>query len=116
MNGLLFFQKSSKYALNEKYPEPDKNKIIEISAEVAQVNNARNIRLTFVDYGTGIPAERISDVKEPFCTTKPHGKGTGLGLSICEEIVSNHDGWFDIESEFGEFTRVMVYLPINKKK
>ncbi|MBE0501408.1 MAG: DUF3365 domain-containing protein [Desulfuromonadales bacterium] len=103
---------NSRYALNEKYPGVDTNKRIEISAKVAPFRANKSIQMTFTDYGTGIPAEKLPKIKEAFCTSKPLGKGTGLGLSICEEIVANHGGQFDIESEYGEYTRSTIYLPL----
>ncbi len=103
---------NSRYALNEKYPGADTNKRIEISAKVAPFRANESIQMIFTDYGTGIPAEKLPKIKEAFCTSKPLGKGTGLGLSICEEIVANHGGQFDIESEYGEYTRSTIYLPL----
>jgi PAS domain S-box-containing protein len=103
---------NSRYALNEKYPREHENKRIEIFAEVAAIGQDKFIQMTFVDYGTGIPTDKMPTIKEAFSTTKPHGKGTGLGLSICEEIVSNHGGRLEIESDFGEFTKSTVYLPV----
>jgi signal transduction histidine kinase/CHASE3 domain sensor protein len=68
------------------------------------------------DTGTGIPAELLSQVREPFFTTKPDGKGTGLGLSICQRIVQEHQGRFELESEEGKGTTVRIVLPSQNEK
>ena len=66
------------------------------------------------DTGTGITAEILQKVEEPFFTTKPIGKGTGLGLAICRRIVQEHKGTLDIISEGipGRGTTVRISLPI----
>jgi two-component system sensor histidine kinase HupT/HoxJ len=46
----------------------------------------------FHDNGTGIAAEALDKMFDPFYTTKPVGKGTGLGLSISYGIVERHGG------------------------
>jgi signal transduction histidine kinase len=51
-------------------------------------------------------------VLQPFVTSKPSTEGTGLGLSICHEIVKQHGGTLWIESRQGDFTEVIVDLPI----
>jgi len=49
---------------------------------------------------------------KPFITTKPVGQGTGLGLSICNDIVNNHGGVINIDSRQGEYTKVLIDLPV----
>ncbi|ETW98313.1 MAG: hypothetical protein ETSY1_19265 [Candidatus Entotheonella factor] len=67
--------------------------------------------LTVSDTGSGIPADALPHVFESFFTTKPPGKGTGLGLSQVHSIVKQHQGYMNIESEEGEGTSVLIYLP-----
>ncbi len=45
------------------------------------------------DTGTGIPAEIIEQIFEPFFSTKEVGKGTGLGLSTVYGIIKQTGGF-----------------------
>ncbi len=51
-----------------------------------------------VDEGTGIPADQLDHVFEPFYTTKAPNQGTGLGLSLVYSIVEEHYGHIQVES------------------
>jgi two-component system, cell cycle sensor histidine kinase and response regulator CckA len=103
---------NSRYALNKKYGGFDKHKLIEIRAELIGSNGARMLRTTFYDRGTGIPRELQSEIFNPFFSTKPVKEGTGLGLSISYGIVKDHQGSIQVESVEGEYTKMMVDLPV----
>lgn len=63
------------------------------------------------DDGPGIPPPALDRVFKPFFTTKREGEGTGLGLSVCQEIVKEHGGWIQVESEPSRGSRFTVHLP-----
>ncbi|MBK6751195.1 MAG: PAS domain-containing protein [Acidobacteria bacterium] len=63
------------------------------------------------DTGTGIPAENMSKIYEPFFTTKEVGKGTGLGLAVCYGIISEHGGRLSVRSNVGKGTTFSIFLP-----
>uniref|UniRef100_A0A832I1Z1 histidine kinase n=1 Tax=Eiseniibacteriota bacterium TaxID=2212470 RepID=A0A832I1Z1_UNCEI len=63
----------------------------------------------FVDTGTGIAAEDLPRVGQPFFTTKRGG--TGLGLAIAQRIVERHGGALSLESTPGRGTIARVILP-----
>ena len=64
------------------------------------------------DTGSGIPAEQLSRIYDPFFTTKDIGKGTGLGLSITYGIVQEHGGTMSCDSAIGQGTRFTLRLPL----
>lgn len=63
------------------------------------------------DYGPGIEPKHIDHLFEPFFSTKAAGEGTGLGLAIAAEIVQDHGGWIEVDSEPGEGSCFTVWLP-----
>ena len=64
------------------------------------------------DNGDGIPPDIIEKIFNPFFTTKPTNQGTGLGLAICSDIVRQHGGAISVDSEPGQFTEMIIELPI----
>jgi signal transduction histidine kinase len=66
-------------------------------------------RLEIRDDGRGIPEERLTDIFNPFFTTKD--KGTGLGLTIAHRIVTEHGGFIRVESKEGRGSSFSVDLP-----
>lgn len=65
--------------------------------------------LTVRDTGTGIPADQLTRLFQPFFTTKK--KGTGLGLMIVHRIIRDHGGRIDVESHPGQGTLFRLWLP-----
>jgi signal transduction histidine kinase len=64
------------------------------------------------DTGSGIPAEHLARIYDPFFTTKAIGRGTGLGLSIAYGIVHEHEGTIGCESSVGQGTRFTLTMPL----
>ena len=68
-----------------------------------------------IDGGSGIPADQLEHIFEPFYTTKAPNKGTGLGLSLVYSIVEEHYGHIQVESPAdpttGRGTCVRLRLP-----
>lgn len=57
-----------------------------------------SIIFSVTDQGSGIPADKMDQILEPFFTTKDPGDGTGLGLAMVYSIVEDHGGKLDIKS------------------
>ena len=70
------------------------------------------LQLSVRDTGTGIAPEHLPHLFEPFFTTKQPGQGTGLGLAQVHGIVKQHDGSISVESQPGQGTKFVIYLPI----
>ncbi len=64
------------------------------------------------DNGDGIPESALKEIFNPFFTTKPPDKGTGLGLSLSGDIVREHGGEFRVDTKEGEYTDMIVCLPL----
>jgi len=82
----------------------------EISIDVSATES--EIMIIIRDTGSGIAAQDIRKIFEPFYTTKPVGTGTGLGLSLSYSIVQKHKGEIKVTSTLGVGTSFTVILPI----
>jgi signal transduction histidine kinase len=69
------------------------------------------LTIAITDQGHGISSEHLTDIFEPFYTTKDVGEGTGLGLSIAYGIIHDHGGWIDVVSTPGQGSCFTIYLP-----
>ena len=72
------------------------------------------IRIAVADHGTGIPADRLDKIFDPFFSTKQ--KGTGLGLATSFSIARQHGGHLSVESEPGTGSTFYLYLPASLQK
>ncbi len=68
------------------------------------------------DTGTGIPADVVPHIWEPFFTTKDPGKGTGLGLSTVRDIIERHGGFVSLDTQPNKGTAFRVFLPATLDK
>ena len=64
------------------------------------------------DTGCGIPPENLSKIFDTFFTTKRAVHGVGLGLSVCYNIVHQHGGALEVQSEVGKGSVFIVKLPL----
>jgi signal transduction histidine kinase len=83
-------------------------------AEVPSNGDARAgqfVRLSVSDTGSGIAPEVLPRIFEPFFTTKPVGQGAGLGLAAVYNIVKQHHGWVEVQTQVQHGTDFHIFLP-----
>lgn len=68
----------------------------EISIKTSRDNG--EVRAEIADNGSGIPAENLERIFDPFFSTKPKGQGTGLGLAVSHSIVTAHGGRISVSA------------------
>jgi two-component system cell cycle sensor histidine kinase/response regulator CckA len=108
-------------AVNARDAMPDGGKLTVRTGNVTSAEAARlaykgmppadYVRIEISDTGTGIPAEIVDKIFEPFFSTKEVGKGTGLGLSTVYGIVKQTGGFIYVDSEAGKGTSFHIFLP-----
>src|SRR5271168_782152 len=108
-------------AVNARDAMPDGGKLTVRTANVTPEEAARlaykgmpaaeYVRIDVIDTGTGIPADIVDKIFEPFFSTKEVGKGTGLGLSTVYGIVKQTGGFVYVDSEEGKGTTFCIFLP-----
>lgn len=67
------------------------------------------VEVVVEDTGSGIAAEDLERIFQPFYTTKP--EGTGLGLPIVRTVLDRHGASLDVRSEPGIGTRFILSFP-----
>ena len=73
----------------------------------------KQVEIRIRDNGCGIAPQIHSQILDPFFTTKPPGEGTGLGLSLTHDIiVKQHQGRLTLDTKLGEFTEILLILPV----
>jgi PAS domain S-box-containing protein len=74
------------------------------------------LELTVADTGSGIEAEHLDRIFEPYFSTKEKTSGTGMGLAMVHGIISRQGGNIKVESAIGEGSVFRVCLPVAKKE
>jgi len=77
----------------------------------ASTEKKGGVEISIADTGIGISEEAKKKIFEPFFTTKRLGEGTGLGLAICSQIIKEHLGKLEVESQVGKGSTLFVYIP-----
>lgn len=79
-----------------------------LSVTAKQEGDVVEIRIG--DTGTGMSAETVGKIFEPYFTTK--ATGTGLGLTVVYKIIREHQGDISVHSVEGEGTVFTLSLPV----
>ncbi len=104
-NAFYAVQEKSNYA-NPMFPDY----VPTVSVHTKNLKNKVEIRVR--DNGEGIPQKIVNKIFQPFFTTKPTGQGTGLGLSLSYDIIKAHGGEIKVETEEGEGSTFIIWVPI----
>ncbi|MBK1810416.1 PAS domain S-box protein [Clostridium sp. YIM B02505] len=81
--------------------------VLRISSGLKPASNEIFIKIS--DNGSGIPKDMIRKIGTPFYSTKKNG--TGLGLNACFNIIKEHSGRIEIQSDIGEGTTFTIVMP-----
>lgn len=76
-----------------------------------QRHDPTQVRIEFGDTGVGIAQEHLTDIFNPFFTTKEPGQGTGLGLSVVHSVLKRYRGNISVQSEPQRGTTFLIDLP-----
>ncbi|MEE9441531.1 MAG: PAS domain S-box protein [candidate division Zixibacteria bacterium] len=87
------------------------------SGRLTKIPKGDYVKITIYDTGCGIPENIISKIFEPFFSTKAADKkkGSGLGLSVVHNVVTDHNGFIDIQSSEEKGTIFYLYFPALKE-
>ena len=86
------------------------------TAMTYSIQPGRHISIEVEDTGTGMDEATRKQIFDPFFTTKKMGRGTGLGLASAYGIVKHHDGALEVQSEIGNGSTFLIYLPVCDKE
>lgn len=78
---------------------------------LAVEKKSKTVEIRITDNGQGLNGATLTDMQEPFFSTKPSGVGMGLGLAITTEIIKDHGGSLTIGS-VDKGAEFIVTLPL----
>jgi nitrogen fixation/metabolism regulation signal transduction histidine kinase len=85
---------------------------IEVSVSAAEVHEVDVVEIVVADNGPGFHTGPVSQVFDPYVTTKP--KGTGLGLAIVKKLVEEHAGTIQAENRKQGGAEIRIELPVDE--
>ena len=72
-----------------------------------------NVLVEVQDSGTGIAADKLESIFDPFITSKP--EGLGMGLSICRSIIERHGGKISAANNPDRGAKFSITLPVTRE-
>jgi len=92
--------------------EGSTNGLIEVTVGRTEVLETEAVEIVVADNGPGFHTGSVSEVFDPYVTTKP--KGTGLGLAIVKKLVEEHAGTIDAENREDGGAIIRITLPVDE--
>ena len=100
--------------LNAIQAPPENGRIMVKTRAFTKPGGESYAQIEFADTGCGIPGEHLEEIFNPFFTTK--STGSGLGLSISHQIVQDHSGYIDVESQLDKGSSFFINLPVKQDR
>ena len=85
---------------------------IDVIVHAADYQDVAMIEIVVEDNGPGFQTGSLTQVFDPYVTTKP--KGTGLGLAIVKKLVEEHAGTIDAENRDAGGATIRIRLPVDE--
>ncbi|HEX2138510.1 MAG TPA: ATP-binding protein [Woeseiaceae bacterium] len=85
---------------------------IDVSVSATKLAGIDVVEIEVADNGPGFQAGSISQIFDPYVTTKP--RGTGLGLAIVKKLVEEHAGTIEAENREQGGAVIRIRLPVNE--
>ena len=82
-------------------------------SKTSPLTAAPELIIDVMDSGPGMSLEVKEKIFEPFYSTKD--RGTGLGLATVDQIIYNHKGKIEVDSQLGHGTTIRIRLPLLSK-
>ena len=85
---------------------------IDVSVKGGELQGIKAVEIVVSDNGPGFQTGSVSQIFDPYVTTKP--KGTGLGLAIVKKLVEEHAGTIEAENSEEGGAVIRIQLPVNE--
>ncbi|HYY42034.1 MAG TPA: ATP-binding protein, partial [Pyrinomonadaceae bacterium] len=79
---------------------------------VRTARRAAQVLVEFADTGCGMTEDVRAHIFDPLYTTKEQGRGTGLGLVVVRQVMREHGGEIEVESERGRGATFRLRFPV----
>lgn len=84
-----------------------------LCVETRDHEDGQLIEMCITDTGPGIKEEELEAIFLPFYSRRKDKEGSGIGLTIAKRIVTEHCGYLEVDSSYGEGTTFFIGLPVN---
>ena len=85
---------------------------IDVHVSAAEIDTIDMVQISVEDNGPGFQSDSVSQIFDPYVTTKP--KGTGLGLAIVKKLVEEHAGSIKARNRKNGGAIISIRLPLDE--